>query len=202
MQLRKSSADYAVNKKNIGSIILVFRASRRGRIQCSVLTVVHVKATTSSFAMPAAAIYSPRCKRQQCATSLRNSTEQTWVTEMFLSGGERETRKELERGINPEIKREKELKAGTITSSVGIGASLFSIRDHARGRWSPERFRTVVVRLRYVFPPGTRRLRGLRGDGGLRKPRFATFSIRPDISTVRTQIVVTALTHRTHSEAE
>lgn len=52
----------------------------------------------------------------------------TWVTEMFLSGGERKKRREqleLQRGITPEIKREKELKAGIITSSVGIGASLF-----------------------------------------------------------------------------
>jgi len=52
----------------------------------------------------------------------------TWVTEMFLSAGERERRKEqleLLRGITPEIKREKELKAGIITSFVGIGASIF-----------------------------------------------------------------------------
>lgn len=52
----------------------------------------------------------------------------TWVAEMFLSGGEREKRKEqleLQRGITPEVKREKELKAGVITSSVGIGVSIF-----------------------------------------------------------------------------
>lgn len=52
----------------------------------------------------------------------------TWVAEMFLSESERERRKEqieLQRGITPEIKREKELKAGIITSSVGIGVAIF-----------------------------------------------------------------------------
>lgn len=52
----------------------------------------------------------------------------TWVAEMFLSEGEREKRKEqLEflRGITPEVKREKELKAGIITSFVGVGVSIF-----------------------------------------------------------------------------
>jgi hypothetical protein len=52
----------------------------------------------------------------------------TWVAEMFLSEGERERRKEqleLQRGITPEVKREKELKAGVITSSVGVGVTIF-----------------------------------------------------------------------------
>ena len=52
----------------------------------------------------------------------------TWVAEMFLSEGERERRKEqleLQRGITPEIKRERELKAGVITSFVGIGVAIF-----------------------------------------------------------------------------
>ena len=52
----------------------------------------------------------------------------TWVAEMFLSEGERQRRKEqleLQRGITPEIKRERELKTGVITSSVGIGVSIF-----------------------------------------------------------------------------
>lgn len=52
----------------------------------------------------------------------------TWVAEMFLSEGERERRKEqldLQRGITPEVKRERELKAGVITSSIGIGVSIF-----------------------------------------------------------------------------
>ena len=52
----------------------------------------------------------------------------TWVAEMFLSEGEREKRKEhleLQRGITPEVKRERELKAGIITSFVGIGVSIF-----------------------------------------------------------------------------
>ena len=52
----------------------------------------------------------------------------TWVAEMFLTGPERERRKEqleLQRGITPQVKREKELKAGIITSSVGVGVSIF-----------------------------------------------------------------------------
>jgi len=52
----------------------------------------------------------------------------TWVTEMFLSEGERKRRAaELERqsGITPEIKRHNEIKAGVITACVGIGAAIF-----------------------------------------------------------------------------
>lgn len=67
------------------------------------------------------------------AVSMRDLPEKfdwskTWVAEMFLSGGEREKRKEqveLQRGITPEVKRQKELKAGVVTSSVGIGVSIF-----------------------------------------------------------------------------
>src|SRR2546423_12569102 len=52
----------------------------------------------------------------------------TWVGEMFLSGQEALRRKEeLERrrGITPEGKRHKEIKAGVIVSSVGIGVAIF-----------------------------------------------------------------------------
>ncbi len=52
----------------------------------------------------------------------------TWVAEMFLSEGERKRRKEQidrERGITPEMKRYTEIKAGVITSSVGIGLMIF-----------------------------------------------------------------------------
>lgn len=52
----------------------------------------------------------------------------TWVTEMFLSAGEQARRKEeldRQRGITPEIKRYKEIKAGVITGSVGIGVAVF-----------------------------------------------------------------------------
>jgi hypothetical protein len=52
----------------------------------------------------------------------------SWLTEMFLSEGERKRRaEELEhrRGITPEVKRYKEIKAGVITSSVGIAAMIF-----------------------------------------------------------------------------
>jgi len=69
--------------------------------------------------------------RQVVAT--RQTTEKfdwskSWVTEMFLSEGERKRRaEELEyrRGITPEVKRYKEIKAGVITSSVGIGLMIF-----------------------------------------------------------------------------
>jgi hypothetical protein len=59
----------------------------------------------------------------------------TWVAEMFLSEAERKRRlqetktieHELEhkRGITPEVKRYNEIKAGIITSSVGLGAAIF-----------------------------------------------------------------------------
>lgn len=52
----------------------------------------------------------------------------TWVAEMFLSAGERKRRdEELERqrGITPEVKRYNEIKAGVITSCVGIGVAIF-----------------------------------------------------------------------------
>src|SRR5262249_17311965 len=67
------------------------------------------------------------------AVAMRDTPEKfdwskTWVAEMFLSESEREKRKEQidrERGITPEVKREKELKAGIITSFVGIAVAIF-----------------------------------------------------------------------------
>lgn len=52
----------------------------------------------------------------------------TWVAEMFMSGEAQELRKqEMERrlGITPEVKRYREIKAGVITSCVGIGVAIF-----------------------------------------------------------------------------
>ena len=52
----------------------------------------------------------------------------TWVAEMFLSGEEVKRRKEeleLQRGITPEVKRLREMKAGVITASVGVGVAIF-----------------------------------------------------------------------------
>ena len=52
----------------------------------------------------------------------------TWLAEMFRSGQTMEMRKlEMERqmGITPEVKRYNEIKAGVITSSVGVGVSIF-----------------------------------------------------------------------------
>lgn len=52
----------------------------------------------------------------------------TWVAEMFLSEAERKRRQqelENQRGITPEVKRYNEIKAGIITASVGLGASIF-----------------------------------------------------------------------------
>lgn len=51
----------------------------------------------------------------------------TWVAEMFLSAAEHKRRKEQldrERGITPEVKRVTEIKAGVITSSVGIAVTI------------------------------------------------------------------------------
>ena len=52
----------------------------------------------------------------------------TWVAEMFLSEGERKRRAEdleRQRGITPDVKRHQEIKAGVITSSIGVGLSIF-----------------------------------------------------------------------------
>ena len=52
----------------------------------------------------------------------------TWVAEMFMSGEEAVRRKaELERlqGITPDVKRYNEIKAGVITSSVGLAVAIF-----------------------------------------------------------------------------
>ena len=53
----------------------------------------------------------------------------TWVAEMMLSGDEREKRNEeleRQRGIAPGSTRsQKEIKAGVITTSVGVGVAIF-----------------------------------------------------------------------------
>jgi hypothetical protein len=52
----------------------------------------------------------------------------TWVAEMFMSEAERKRRQaelELQRGVTPEIKRYNEIKAGVITSCVGVGVMVF-----------------------------------------------------------------------------
>ena len=52
----------------------------------------------------------------------------TWVTEMFLSEGERKRREqelEIQHGITPEVKRYNEIKAGVITSCAGLGVTIF-----------------------------------------------------------------------------
>ncbi|HEX8130872.1 MAG TPA: hypothetical protein VF527_17360 [Pyrinomonadaceae bacterium] len=52
----------------------------------------------------------------------------TWVAEMFLSEEERKRRThqlEHERGVTPEVKRYNEIKAGVITSCVGLGVAIF-----------------------------------------------------------------------------
>src|SRR6266498_1819961 len=51
-----------------------------------------------------------------------------WVAEMFMSESEQKRRKEemeRQRGITPEIKRYTEIKAGVITSSVGLAVAVF-----------------------------------------------------------------------------
>jgi hypothetical protein len=67
------------------------------------------------------------------AATLGKTAEQfdwskTWVTEMFLSQDERKIRKreyERQQGVTAEDKRHNEIKAGVITSFVGIGLMIF-----------------------------------------------------------------------------
>jgi hypothetical protein len=52
----------------------------------------------------------------------------TWLAEMFLSAEEQKRRRvalEVARGLTPEVKRYNEIKAGVITSSVGIAVAIF-----------------------------------------------------------------------------
>jgi hypothetical protein len=52
----------------------------------------------------------------------------TWVAEMFMSGGAAKRlklAKERQMGITPAMKRYMEIKAGVITSSVGVGLAIF-----------------------------------------------------------------------------
>ena len=50
----------------------------------------------------------------------------TWVAEMFISEDERKRRKyELERSMDPEVRRSNEVKGGVITSCVGVGLMVF-----------------------------------------------------------------------------
>jgi hypothetical protein len=70
-----------------------------------------------------------RAVRQVAAPGVGGSIDwgKTWVAEMFLSDGERKRRREeLERlrGITPEVKRYKEIKAGIITGCVGLAVSV------------------------------------------------------------------------------
>lgn len=61
-------------------------------------------------------------------TGKRFDWSDTWVAEMFQSGQVAEMRKlEMERrmGITPAVKRYNEVKAGVITSSVGVGLAIF-----------------------------------------------------------------------------
>ena len=67
----------------------------------------------------------------------------TWLAEMFKSGQAMELRKlEMERrmGITPAVKRYNEIKAGVITSSVGIGLMIFLaiFMEGLIGKVSPE----------------------------------------------------------------
>src|SRR5262245_28449448 len=52
----------------------------------------------------------------------------TWLAEMFMSHAEQQRRKaaiELASGLTPEVKRYNEIKAGVITSSVGVAVTIF-----------------------------------------------------------------------------
>ena len=52
----------------------------------------------------------------------------TWLAEMFMSHAEQKRRRaaiELASGMTPEVKRYNEIKAGVITTSVGIAVSAF-----------------------------------------------------------------------------
>ena len=66
--------------------------------------------------------------RETRETGQQFDWSKTWVAEMFLSEDERKKRKaqlDLQRGVTPDVKRVNEIKAGVITSSVGIALTIF-----------------------------------------------------------------------------
>ncbi|HSE30876.1 MAG TPA: zinc ribbon domain-containing protein [Pyrinomonadaceae bacterium] len=73
-------------------------------------------------------LYAVRLAVDSRQTDEKINWNKTWVAEMFASSAEAVKRqKELERlqGITPEIKRYNEIKAGVITSSVGVALMIF-----------------------------------------------------------------------------
>ena len=61
-------------------------------------------------------------------TEAKFDWSRTWVAEMMMSESERKRRQaeiEDQRGLTPEIKRYNEIKAGVITSAVGVAVMLF-----------------------------------------------------------------------------
>src|SRR5215472_5333827 len=59
-------------------------------------------------------------------TDAKFDWSKTWVAEMFMSGEEAEKRQlemQRRRGITPAVRRYQEIKAGVITSSVGLGVA-------------------------------------------------------------------------------
>lgn len=61
-------------------------------------------------------------------TSDKFDWSKTWVAEMFLSESEQKKRRaelDLQRGVTPELRRLNEIKAGVISSSVGIAVTIF-----------------------------------------------------------------------------
>jgi hypothetical protein len=64
----------------------------------------------------------------QMTTGEEFDWSRTWLAEMFMSQAEQKRRRaaiELASGVTPEVKRVNEIKAGVITSSVGIALSIF-----------------------------------------------------------------------------
>lgn len=67
-------------------------------------------------------------KRETDDQDYKFDWSKTWVADMFLSEREvkrREEELELQLGITPEVKRYNEIKAGVITSFVGVGVMVF-----------------------------------------------------------------------------
>src|SRR6266487_3109008 len=92
----------------------------------------------------------------------------TWVAEMFLSESERKRRKEQierERGITPNMKRYTEIKAGVITSSVGVGVMIFlgnagatpALRSANTAEFVPPSFGITEGTTKHLKNPGPNR---------------------------------------------
>ncbi len=118
--------DWEVTPENIGLIILVFLWNVKQ--ECSMFCPQCGASQSDELKfckLCGANLYAVRQVVATRETGEKFDWSKTWVAEMFLSDGERKRRKG-ELGLRgAEIQRSREIKAGVITASAGIGLAIF-----------------------------------------------------------------------------